>query len=182
MKVWIGAALCLVACGKGAPPQDTSQPRPRGVFQGQAQNAQPEAPAAATPQPQDTPRPSFPELDRQQAEAEKPKAEAAPEEKKPERDLNAELLSAVGSPVDCLKPRSGDNAPTSLRVQIDATVVETGLVTRAYAHSSQLDAEELQCMTKRVSSLRLSAPIDQAPRSLSATLELTAKTPETPAN
>jgi hypothetical protein len=182
MKVWIGAAVVLIACGKDAPTQDTSQPRPRGVCQSQPHNAQPEAPAAAVPQ-QAQPRPAFPELDQQQAEAAKPKAEAAPVEKKPEeRDLNAELLAAVGSPVDCLKPRTGENAPTSLRVQLDATVVETGLVTRAYAHSSQLDAEELQCMTKRVSSLRLSAPIDQAPRSLSATLELTAKTPETPAN
>ena len=71
---------------------------------------------------------------------------------------------------------------TALRIQIDATVVETGLVTRAYVHASDLDAEELQCMTKRVSALRLRAPIDQAPRSLSATLELTAKTPENPAN
>lgn len=179
MKAWIAAALCLIACGGNeAPAQDTSQPRPRGVFHGETAKPQAEAPSD-TPTAQPQAQPVFPEP---QAEPAKPKPEAEPEQKPEERDLNAELLAAVGSPVDCLKPRTGDTAPTSLRVQIDATVVETGLVTRAYAHSSQLDPEELQCMTKRVSALRLAGPIDQAPRSLSATLELTAKTPENPAN
>jgi len=180
MKIWIGVALCLIACGDtSAPAQDTSQPRPRGVFQGGTDKPTNDTPAAAPAQPQ--PQPVFPQQ-QQQAEPTKPKPEAPPEQKPEERDLNAELLAAVGSPVDCLKPRQGDSAPTALRIQIDATVVETGLVTRAYVHASDLDAEELQCMTKRVSALRLRAPIDQAPRSLSATLELTAKTPENPAN
>jgi hypothetical protein len=178
MKPWFGAALCLIACGTNTPAQDNSQPRPRGVFQGEAAKQQ---------QPADTPAPAQqpqaqPAFAEPQAQPAKPKPEAAPEQKPEERDLNAELLAAVGSPVDCLKPRTGESAPTALHIQIDATVVETGLVTRAYAHSSQLDAEELQCMTKRVSSLRLRAPIDQAPRSLSATLELTSKTPESPTN
>jgi hypothetical protein len=178
MKRALGVALCLLACNSNAPAQDTSLARPRGVFQSEATQQPSAAPAAEAQQPQN-PEPTTPQPE---AEAPKAKPAAAPEEKPEERDLNAELLAAVGTPIDCLKPRTGESAPTSLRIQIDATVVETGLVTRAYAHSSQLDAEELQCMTKRASALRLRAPIDQAPRSLSATLELTAKTPGDPAN
>jgi hypothetical protein len=62
--------------------------------------------------------------------------------------------------------------PSQISIAVDATVVESGLVTRAYASSSQLDAEELKCIEQRLSTLRMRAPIEAAPRGIRATIEL----------
>jgi hypothetical protein len=179
-------ALCLIACSTNAPVQDTSQPRPRGIFQGESSPntpSSPTTPAAAAPlPPPEFAAPTTGTTTGTQTGEGKAKPPTEEEDKPAERDLSAELLSAIGSPLDCLKTRSGDSAPSSINVQFDVTVLDTGLVTRAYAHSSQLDPEELQCMTKRASALQLRAPIDQAPRNISTTLQLTVKSPENPAN
>jgi hypothetical protein len=89
-----------------------------------------------------------------------------------ERDYGAELLSAIGSPVNCLKSRIGKEAPTEIQISLQANVVETGVVTRGYAHSTQLEDAELECVQARLGSLRLRAPIPGAPRTVNATLEL----------
>jgi hypothetical protein len=178
---WAVPSLVVVACNTNAPVQDTSTPRPRGlVATAPAPTAPP--PAADTPPDPEPPAAPAPTNTDPFAEYKEKSADAPEPEKPPERDLNAELLQAIGSPTDCLKPRSGDTAPNAISIDYDVTVLETGLVTRAYAHSSQLDEEELQCATKRASALHLRAPIDQAPRSLHATLQLTAKNPEKTAN
>jgi hypothetical protein len=89
-----------------------------------------------------------------------------------ERDYGAELLAAIGSPVNCLEPRTGKEAPTDIQIALQANVVESGVVTRGYARSSQLRDDELECVQARLSSLRLRGPIPGAPRTVSATLEL----------
>jgi hypothetical protein len=106
-------------------------------------------------------------------------ADAKPPEKE-KRDYGAELLAAVGSPVDCLKPRTaGPDVPGRISIVVDATVTETGLVTRGYASSSQLDAEELKCVEQRLATLRMRGPIEDAPRSVRATVELALQPPAT---
>jgi hypothetical protein len=106
---------------------------------------------------------------KQEQQAPKPEAAKAKED---DRDYRAELLSAIGSPAGCLKSRVGPDAPSEILISVEASVVETGVVTRAYASSSQLDDDELECVKGRLQALRLRAPIPNAPRSISATLEL----------
>jgi hypothetical protein len=129
--------------------------------------AEPKPVEPALPQPEAEPRPSIFKTAQQSAEAEKPKAQ--------ERDYPAELLSAVGMPSACFKPRSGPNVPPEILVQLQAHVTEAGVITRAYASSAQLEEAELDCIRKRVGTLRLRAPVEAAPRSISATLELKLK-------
>jgi hypothetical protein len=101
-------------------------------------------------------------------------AVAAPEEEE-KRDLGKELLAAVGSPTNCLRSRTGSDAPQSISIALEAVVVESGMVTRAYARSSALDAEEAECVRKRVAALSLRGPIEEAPRTVTATLEFKQK-------
>jgi hypothetical protein len=147
---------------------------PSTAPRGQRHRAQTEEGAAVAPAAE-----ALAEQPVEQPAVEKP-AEAAPAEKKKEeeRDYSGELRAAIGSPVDCLKPRAaGPDVPTQLSIVVDATVMETGLVTRSYASSSQLDAEELKCVEQRLATLRLRAPIEAAPRSIRATIELTLQPP-----
>lgn len=166
-------ALFLFACGSSDAPTSGPMERPRGV------NAPAETPAPkptapkpaaaveeATPIPEQAPLP---------AAAEEKKDEAPP------RDYPAELLAALGAPVDCLHPRSGADVPSELHVDVQVYLLETGFVSRAYARSPSLDAAETQCLTKRASSLRLRGPIEDAPRSVSTTLTLTLQRAEKPA-
>jgi hypothetical protein len=94
------------------------------------------------------------------------------------RDLDAELKEAFGTPLSCLKPRTGPDVPPEIRIDIEATLIDNGMVTRSEARSAQLDDEELRCVRQRLSSVRLREPIEEAPRSARAAIQLTLKTPE----
>jgi hypothetical protein len=111
--------------------------------------------------------------------AEAPKADPAPQTAdaaaKEARDYAAELLTAMGDPTACLRPRSGPNAPAELAIELEAYVVGAGSVSRSYVRSAQLDADETECIRKRLSSLRFRTPVEDAPRAVRATLHLTLK-------
>ena len=111
--------------------------------------------------------------------AEKVEAQQAeePQKEAEKRDYSAELKNAIGGPVDCLKPRGGPDSPAEIRVDLEAYFLETGAMSRGYARSSQLDEGELQCIRSRLESIRLRAPIDQAPRSVQTTLTFKLKNP-----
>jgi hypothetical protein len=104
-------------------------------------------------------------------------AEEAKKVAEDERDYGAELLAALGTPVNCLKTRVGSDAPTEIRISLEASVVETGIVTRSDASSAQLDDGEIACVRGRLGGLRLRAPVSGAPRSVRATLELKRQAP-----
>ena len=110
------------------------------------------------------------------SQAAKP-ADEATKKTPDERDYGAELLAAIGSPVQCLKTRIGPDAPSAIAISLEATVVETGIVTRNQATSAQLDESEIKCVQARLAGLRLRAPIPDAPRTVRATLELNQQAP-----
>lgn len=106
---------------------------------------------------------------------------AAPAKEPEPRDYGAELLQAMGSPIACLAPRKGSAAPTQLRIDLDAYVMPSGGVGRAYARSAELDATELDCLRRRVEALRLETPIEGAPREVHASIQLALKAAESQA-
>jgi hypothetical protein len=98
------------------------------------------------------------------------------EEKKPERDLGAELRTAVGDLASCVKPRTaaaGTPAGTTLSIALEAVVTETGLVTRSGARGTGHEPDELDCARKRLGAVRLVGPIEAAPRTITASVTLT---------
>ncbi len=106
------------------------------------------------------------------------KAEAKPEEEK-KRDYGAELVRAVGGAEGCVKPRAPDAPlPTTVSISLEAYVLESGAVSRGYARSSSLTPEELDCVKTRIEHARLGPAVEEAPRRIDATVELTFKLPE----
>jgi hypothetical protein len=170
----LAALLVLFGCGwdeVGNAPSPSQRGGPREVTV--APPRPPPAPAApAQPQLAQQPQPAADRPSMFKPAAAKTEEEA---KKEPARDYPAELLAAVGTPVSCFKPRVGPEAPPEIRIALDVHVIESGMVTRAYARSAQLDESELDCVRKRLGALRLRAPVDAAPRSISATLELKLK-------
>jgi hypothetical protein len=88
------------------------------------------------------------------------------------RDLEAELRRLVGNPAACMKPRTEKEGPESIRVSVEAAVTENGVVTRSYATSPDLSAEELECIDRRVSGSRFRAPVEEAPRTVRSVVEI----------
>jgi len=180
VRVLVVAALALTSAACGDEPGDPApQAAPRGPSNedvGTAETPETPQPTARPPEPEpykspfedDTPGPSAPA-----AEAEKKKEEE-------ERDLGAELKSALGSPVGCLTPRPADQAPDRITIAISAQLVGSGRITRATASASQLEASELDCVRRRVEAIRLRGPVDDAPRGVSTSVELELKTPQPP--
>ena len=171
------AALLAVALLVGCASDERTQApndAPRGVRHQLpiAEGAAPPPPAqAALPRPAASPKRAEPAHEEEETEAEKE-----------ERDYSAELLAAVGTPVHCLKQRvKSPDVPSEIRIDINATVVEVGLVTRAYVRSSHLDDEELKCVEEHVSRLRMRGPIEEAPRSISTTFVVELKPAAAPA-
>ena len=102
-------------------------------------------------------------------------AEAAPEPaEKPERDLSRELENQMGSPVGCLAPRAAQAAPSELRLSLNASVMPSGAVGRGEVSASgDLSKAELDCLRTRLESLKLAAPIENAPRTVTGSITLT---------
>ena len=87
------------------------------------------------------------------------------------RDMPAELRSAVGNPSSCFTDFSSDRA-TKIRLSVTASMSSSGLVTRASASGGGLSAKELSCVEDRVGRLRLRAPPDEKPRTVSTDIEI----------
>jgi hypothetical protein len=132
------------------------------------------APAPAEPAPE--PEKPFVFPDDPAPPAANPVAPAEPEgtaqEGPPPRDYAGELKGLVGSPSGCLKPRAGARAPREITVTVEAIVMESGMISRAYARSGELDDEELACIRARLGSARMQPDVEAAPRAVSTTVSL----------
>jgi hypothetical protein len=85
------------------------------------------------------------------------------------RDLGSELRAALGTPTDCLDVETAANLGGSLRVTVRAWVSVTGRVTRAEASGSAPESVR-SCIADRAEALSLTAPVEGAPRAVSAEL------------
>jgi hypothetical protein len=163
-------AVALIACWDEVEPQ--TRPRGPGI-------TTPASPSQ--PEESDEDREADPfaaPIERQPAAPEA--ADAPAEEEEPERDYAAELRDAVGSPASCLKPRIAEDAPDHITISVEATVMNGGNISRSYVTSTGLDAEELECVQRQVSSKRLPSEVEDAPRSVVTSIELELKKPEKP--
>ena len=166
----------LLGCGSSPSAEQAPIGRPRGVLPSRIAPEQKRP--AVEPRPMEQPASPEPQATKPQVA----KAEEKDEEPEKKRDYNAELLAALGTPNDCLKPRQGDDSPAEIKVELEGHFLETGAMSRAYARSAQLAPEELQCVSSRLQALRLAAPVEEAPRTVQATLTFKLKTAETAPN
>jgi len=81
-----------------------------------------------------------------------------------ERDLEAELTDAFGTPMDCFTPEVA--AARRGRVEVGVTVyaVTVGRVTRAEVSAPGFPTAVVDCLERRAEGLRLDAPVPDAPR------------------
>jgi hypothetical protein len=169
---WLVAGVLglAAACGSEASPDAPAKKSQRGAFVSQ------EAPKEGAPAPE--------VLTRKKEVEENPAAPAKkvekPEEKPKERDFPAELSAALGGAAGCVQARPSKSGPQEISISVDAHVTANGIVSRAYARSSQLEAGELECVRKQAGALRLQGPIDDAPRMITTTLTLKMKPPPAP--
>ncbi len=174
MKAGALALLCcsLLACGSKFQPEG-HQPLQRGPYRAPGQ--QPQASSTAAPEPAQPLPTAFPTPAPAQPAPAQPVEKPEPEPEK--RDYAAELLGALGSPIDCLKPRRSDDAPPEIQIDLEAHFLSTGTMSRGYARSAQLEDEELECVRRRLSAVSLRPPISDAPREVQATLRIKLKNP-----
>lgn len=93
------------------------------------------------------------------------------------RDYAGELRALAGDPISCVPVDAVPPATQQVRIDLEANVTETGVVTRAYATARGLPADALDCLRSRVERGRFAAPVRGAPRSIRATLELRRRAP-----
>lgn len=155
---WILLTSMVVALGCG----DDREPPPRGLGRGVA-GADPVQPAeTAAPRDRRSPFGSPTTMEPTMEPATEMAAEA------PERDYAAELRTLAGNPSSCgeLGPATSD-----ITIRLTATVTSQGVVTRGSA-SGPVPAEVQECLQRRIERGRFRAPVEDAPRHVSATLEL----------
>ncbi len=159
--VVLGAWVCMAcACGKT---EVELQPGPRAP----GASAPPSAvPAVQAPRPTAAPNtnppiPLVPVVPQDRAKRDLRK-----------RDFSAELVSILGLPSSCLKPRAASTGPSTTDLSVTAHVMPSGSVSRGEAASAQLDANELACVRRLVESVHFAQPIDNAPFSVSATVKI----------
>jgi hypothetical protein len=160
--------LWALACGGGGA-EPTAPAPPRGIPRVASTDRPPAKLPAAEPEP-------FRWIEETRAaKTDAPSEAASPDAGK--RDYGAELRAAVGDPSGCLTARTGADIPKAISIEVEAYVMAAGNVSRGYARSPQLVAEELECIRKRIEPLRFRPPIDDAPRAVRATLTLALQTP-----
>jgi hypothetical protein len=170
--------LVVNACSGKKPEEDAAPSGPsRGLApppeRPEPQEAPQQAPAQPFRFPDDTPAPTAAPA------AEGQPAPAAPEGPPP-RDYSGELKSLVGSPSGCLKPRVGAQAPREISVTVEAVVMESGMVSRAYARAGDLDDDELSCIRARLGSARMGGGVENAPRTVTTTISMVLQPATTP--
>ena len=171
--------LAVAACGGG----DREQVKPRRAAVGRAFQSTDSSPQT-TPQQTQAPAPER----KRQSLAERRRLKEAQalqqqqedrkgEPDKDKRDYGAELAERFGSPLSCMKPKRGDDVPTRINISLTAKVMPSGAITRGSASSSALDSDELKCVERLLLSRSLAQPIEDAPRTVTATVRLQMKQP-----
>lgn len=161
-----GLALVLtlgptLGCG-----EDEDRTPPRGVQQtgGPVGEMAPEVAAEAFVRPHEAPerRLMGPTEIRETRESE--------EETTPvERDFPSELRAAIGSPTSC--GALGAHT-TRVSIRFSAVVTENGIVTRGTVSGSAMPPATLACLQTRLERVRLAGDIENAPRTISASIDL----------
>ena len=90
----------------------------------------------------------------------------------PPRDYGTELRTIAGDPMSCVPVDAIPPATQEIEIDVEATVTELGMVTRAYVRSPGLPADAVDCLVARVERGRFRAPVEAAPRTVRTTLEL----------
>lgn len=163
------ALLLAIGCRRKQPEPQVELIRP------------PPPPAEQPPAPPPAPPPPFRDppawqKPRPQASQDDDLTRAIFEQKTPEaqkpRDFSAELQRMLTGANTCLQPRpEGNNSPIS--VSVTAHVMPGGNVSRGEV--SGLQDEERACLRARVEALQFGPPIDNAPLTVMASLQLTPK-------
>lgn len=86
------------------------------------------------------------------------------------RHLDTELAAAMGSPAPCIDVATARTLHGRLSVNVSVTVTPAGNVTRATVTAGALPEPALACLEARALGVRLTAPVEGAPRSVSTTL------------
>jgi hypothetical protein len=168
--LWPGSA-CYLGCERaGCQREEASRPpvirRPSGTQQAPGSGIALQNPGAAEKMEE------RPGLMSEIASSVPPDKAKMPGESEKQRDLEAELEQLVGNPVGCMKPRSDQEGPGSIRISVEASVTENGVITRTYVSSPELSAEELECIDQRVAGSRFKAPVEEAPRTVRTVVEI----------
>ena len=167
------AAWCLAAaCGGGSSSVPSRPPRERGI--GPVQGPLPE-PAKTSTETLQAPPPLTAALP--EAQGGTPESAPAEADDKPRRNFPSELVQLVGSPLDCLKARPAEDAPSSLEIALSTKVMPSGAVAQSEVSAPGLEPEEIACLRKRVENIHFAAPIENAPFPVSGSLRLTRGAP-----
>jgi hypothetical protein len=193
-------ALLLAGCG-GEPeslPEAPSGAAGRNVRGGRFGAAEPSAPVAeaAPPAPAPPPRVRGPggvaarlRARDEAVEAPVPYSTRPPTEAPPPatveaapvaRDLEAELRAAFVPPPSCLTYERATELGASLRLRVSVTLVPSGRVTRASVSAPGLATAETACLEEAAMAVALSAPIEGAPRTVSASIDFAIETRPAP--
>ena len=144
MRAWTSCAAAVLAlgCQSGAEPARGAH---KGVEPTEVYRPRPEPSGARV----ETPTP----------ESSQPRSVIiGTTEEEQERDLGAELKTAVGAPSDCVRDFAA-SSPTTIRISVTATVRPTGMVIEPSAYGSGLSAAALRCIKERVGTVVLE-PLD----------------------
>jgi hypothetical protein len=111
---------------------------------------------------------------------ERPTTTVEPETRKEpaKRDLAAELLGVLGSPVDCLRDFEADSA-TTIRIPVSATVRPTGMVIQPAASATNISLAAQACIEKRVSLVKLEPLEKPLSQTVSTVIEIEYEPPVT---
>lgn len=132
-----------------APPGPGSSPSDFGARRGTARPFAPPSPAAASTGPRG-------------AEADEVDESGV--------DLRAALQRAFGSPAHCISSETRAHLGDSLSLLVSVRVTGTGRVVSATVTGSSLSDDDLSCMRRHAESLRLPSPIEDAPRTVAASV------------
>ena len=152
---WLLGAVLLVGCPTGEEPV-------RGANRG-VERPHVDAPQPEEPQRVDAPRPE-PYRD---VDVDTP----GEVEEKPERDLAAELMTALGQPFDCIRDFTA-SSPTTIRVNVTATVRPTGLVITPSVYGSGLSNDARMCIERRAETVVLPALDEPVSQTVSTVIEM----------
>ena len=85
--------------------------------------------------------------------------------------LPSALRQAFGSPTSCISEATRDRLGETLHVHVSVRVTPSGRLASANVSSSQLSAEDLECMQRHALALHLPSPIANAPRTVATEVE-----------
>jgi hypothetical protein len=96
---------------------------------------------------------------------------APPPPAQPVRDLSAELRAQAGDVSSCI-PVAEVAGRAQLTVELEATVVENGAISRLGVRGAGLSPEAIACVRARLERARLPGPVPNAPQSVQTRIVL----------